>query len=46
MQRKKGQFTSFKSPSDEAGSSSTDWDGSAVQEEQEALWVPSYIQNM
>ncbi|KAM3291302.1 GATA transcription factor 28 [Capsicum chinense] len=35
MQRKKGQFTSAKSISDEAGSSSADWNDGSGQEEQE-----------
>ncbi|CAN4111978.1 unnamed protein product [Withania somnifera] len=35
MQRKKGQFTSAKSMSDEAGSSSADWNEGSGQEEQE-----------
>ncbi|MCD7457443.1 hypothetical protein HAX54_035091 [Datura stramonium] len=35
MQRKKGQFTSAKSISDEAGSSSADWNEGSGQEEQE-----------
>nr|XP_016433120.1 PREDICTED: GATA transcription factor 24-like [Nicotiana tabacum] len=35
MQRKKGQFTSSKSISDEAGSSSADWNEGSGQEEQE-----------
>ncbi|KAI3445799.1 hypothetical protein Pfo_002464 [Paulownia fortunei] len=35
MQRKKGQFTSSKSVSEEPGSSSADWNGSSGQEEQE-----------
>lgn len=35
MQRKKGQFTSSKSMLDEPGSSSADWNGNSVQEEQE-----------
>ncbi|KAG8368591.1 hypothetical protein BUALT_Bualt15G0061400 [Buddleja alternifolia] len=35
MQRKKGQFTSSKSVSEEPGSSTADWNGSPGQEEQE-----------
>ncbi|EPS60225.1 hypothetical protein M569_14578, partial [Genlisea aurea] len=37
MQRKKGQFTSAKTVSDEAASSSADGNGSSGQEEQETL---------
>ncbi|PIN17682.1 hypothetical protein CDL12_09662 [Handroanthus impetiginosus] len=37
MQRKKGQFTSSKSVSDEPSSSSADWNGNSGQEEQETL---------
>ncbi|KAK3000387.1 hypothetical protein RJ639_022342 [Escallonia herrerae] len=35
MQRKKGQFTSSKAMSDEAGSASSDWNASSGQDEQE-----------
>lgn len=42
MQRKKGQFTSSKSVLEEPRSSSADWNGSSVQEEQETSWAPRF----
>lgn len=42
MQRKKGQFTSSKSISDDVGSSSSDYNPMAGQEEQETMWASIY----